>query len=331
VGGRAFAPDLLPRNVKSGGIWVGGSSQKPDGKRGGIWVGGTARNLSLPTESGGIWVGGTRTISTFPRPILNAVAPLWGRPGDVVVLTGRFDNVQSVQFEGQDATFETTPMLSSGNNTITAQVPLAGTGIITVNTAGGRVRSSQIFTVFDPVATLRRGTVSIDTPVLDNLDLWQGTISLGASYSALRLSTSEPAWVRIYNSVAAQSADAARAFGDPPATPRGLIIDEVTTVGNLAVVLQGLGIGGVVGSNLDQPFGAGIPVTIQNRSSEDVSINLSVLRLLLENQPPPPDTVEFDAALIVATPQLELDADPGFTATGEIELDGDPGFNFEEI
>jgi hypothetical protein len=220
-------------------------------------------------------------------------------------------------------------MPPSGNNTITAQVPLAGTGIITVTTAGGRVRSGQIFTVFDPVATLRRGTVSVTTPELADGLLWQGTISLGASYSALRLSTSEPAWVRIYNSVAAQSADAARTFGDPPTSPRGLIIDEVTTAGGLARVLQGLGLGGGVGSNLDPPFTADIPITIQNRSGDTIAIQVDVARLLLENEPPPPDILELFGNFVEEDPQWNPTPELGLSAL--MEWDPTPGLGLSFV
>ncbi|NCJ05213.1 hypothetical protein GS597_01490 [Synechococcales cyanobacterium C] len=322
VGGRSFDPEAIPTEAKCGGIWVGGvrTADVRDRKRGGVWVGGFGRiQAELPEQGGfgGVWVGGSRRLASSPAPQLTAIAPLWGRPGDAVILTGRFPALTSVQFEGQEAEFEVEALPPTGTHRIFAKVPLAGTGILTVQADGGRVRSTQLFTVFDPIATLRRGTVVIDTPVLDSLALWQGTCPLGASYSVLQLSTSEPAWVRIYNSVAAQAADVGRVFGDPPPTPRGLIVDETTTVGNLSIVLQGLEIGGVVGSNLDPPFSADIPVTIQNRSGSENIITISVLRLILENQPPPPPTVELDAALIIATPQLELD--------------GDPGFNFEEI
>ena len=88
---------------------------------------------------------------TPPAPTISGVAPLFGAPGDVVMIVGtNFDGLQSVRFNTTPAT-----VTSSTNTQIVTSVPAgATTGRITVTTAGGAVISTAIYAVdLVPVVT----------------------------------------------------------------------------------------------------------------------------------------------------------------------------------
>jgi hypothetical protein len=83
-------------------------------------------------------------------------------------------------------------------------------------------------------ATLARDTASVATSVLaNNAADNTKTLALGRAAYVLQLQTSAAAWVRLYATAAYRAADAARSITQDPNGEHGLLLEIVTTVGNL--------------------------------------------------------------------------------------------------
>jgi hypothetical protein len=77
-------------------------------------------------------------------------------------------------------------------------------------------------------------TVTYTTASLANNAIEKGTVSLGKNYLISNISTDVPARVRVYLSTATRDADEARAVGVDPTDDHGVMVDLVTTVGELS-------------------------------------------------------------------------------------------------
>lgn len=85
---------------------------------------------------------------------------------------------------------------------------------------------------------LRRTTsVTTDSIGKDTTDSAK-TVPLGKGNIALKISTNYPAWVRVYASVDAQTADATRTIDLDPASGSGVLLEVLTAAGALEIVLS---------------------------------------------------------------------------------------------
>lgn len=85
-------------------------------------------------------------------------------------------------------------------------------------------------------------------------------IAIAKAWVALRVRTNRPARVRIYANAAARTADAARAVGVAPTGDHGLLLEYITTSGDLDWAVAPA----IVGYNLESPITAIAAVRITN-------------------------------------------------------------------
>ena len=94
----------------------------------------------------------------------------------------------------------------------------------------------------------------------------------------MRVATSAPAWVRAYNSAAAQALDAARAIDAYPSGGSGLVLDVVTTPGQLSIDLTPMG----QAANLEAVPVPDYHLTIRNLSGAAQTITVTLTKLTIE-------------------------------------------------
>lgn len=106
------------------------------------------------------------------------------------------------------------------------------------------------------------------------------TITGYKSYSLLRLSTNAGAWVRLYSTSAARTADSSRVQSIDPLPGTGVILDVVTTNTSIVAYSQPI-TPAVLGFNDDDVPSQNIYVAVTNRSgsTRSISVTLSLLQL----------------------------------------------------
>ena len=100
------------------------------------------------------------------------------------------------------------------------------------------------------------------------------TVTLKPGYRLLKVETDVAARVRVYDSTANRTADAARAVGTDPTGEHGVILDFVTTAGNLAWWLNPV-VDGYTTAGTDT-----VPLAITNvsGSTDTVTVTLTWIR-----------------------------------------------------
>ena len=96
------------------------------------------------------------------------------------------------------------------------------------------------------------------------------------SYLLLKIQTTHAAWVRVYTSDAARSADSSRDIDTDPLPGSGVIAEVITTTGQTQVLTPA-----VIGFNDDSTPAATIYLRVQNRSgtTNNVGVTLTALKL----------------------------------------------------
>ena len=97
------------------------------------------------------------------------------------------------------------------------------------------------------------------------------------TYILFKVTTSSPAWVRIYSDANSRASDAARLEGTDPLPGSGVIAEVITT----SELLTQLITPGVVGFNNDSTPSNLIYLTVKNTDSvsRDITVTLSILQL----------------------------------------------------
>jgi hypothetical protein len=92
------------------------------------------------------------------------------------------------------------------------------------------------------------------------------------------LATNYPAWVRIYSSVAARTADSGRAIDTDPTGEHGVLLEVLTTTGNLIIDLAPA----AMCYSLEDEPSVDLPITITNKDSQQRAITVTVTALGVE-------------------------------------------------
>lgn len=97
------------------------------------------------------------------------------------------------------------------------------------------------------------------------------------TYVLSKISTSSPAWVRIYSDAASRTSDAGRTEGTDPLPGSGVIAEVITTPGFLTQLITP----GVIGFNDDNTPADVVYVSVKNTDSvtSDITVTLSLLQL----------------------------------------------------
>jgi hypothetical protein len=122
-----------------------------------------------------------------------------------------------------------------------------------------------------------RTTRSVTTSSIANLASANATITGFSGYALLSIQTSAAAWVTVYTSSAARTADASRAITDDPVPGSGVIAEVITTGAQTQVFTPG-----VFGYNDETSPTTDIQIKVVNRSGSTAAITVTVKLLQLE-------------------------------------------------
>ena len=194
-----------------------------------------------------------------------------------------FNNAGSVDlYYANNKKFETTNV----GVIITGSLTAGGLTYPTSNGTNGQVLTSDgsggvtWTTVSGGGATLSRGTVSgaTNSSHQNNSDQTL-TLSLGKSYSLLKMVVSHQAWVRVYTSSAAATADSSRLITEDPLPGSGLIAEAITTTTNQTVNFTPA----LIGWNDESPVTANAYVVVRNRTGGTQAITVTLTKIELES------------------------------------------------
>jgi hypothetical protein len=127
------------------------------------------------------------------------------------------------------------------------------------------------------VGATSRSTANVTTANIGNAVTANATITGFKGYNLYKIATTDAAWVRIYTSDTARTADAARTQGNDP-NPGAGVLAEVITTGNQIILMSP----GVVCYNDETPPNNNIPVAITNNSGNTVTITVELTILQTE-------------------------------------------------
>ena len=104
------------------------------------------------------------------------------------------------------------------------------------------------------------------------------TLALGKACLAIKIETDYPAWVRVYSSAAAQSADASRLIADDPTGEHGVLLEVLTTSTNLVLNLAPA----AACFSLESSPGTTLPITVTNKDTVSRAITATVTFVPME-------------------------------------------------
>lgn len=104
------------------------------------------------------------------------------------------------------------------------------------------------------------------------------SLDIGKGCLLVQLETDYPAWVRIYSSAAAQSADASRSRDTDPDPGSGVLLEVITVSGTLVVGLSPA----ALAYSLESTPGTTLPITVTNDDSVSRSITVTVTLVPIE-------------------------------------------------
>jgi hypothetical protein len=172
----------------------------------------------------------------------------------------------------------TTAGLITATGNITSSANVSGTFILGngafltgVQTSGGGGGGTAAY----------RSNVSVSTGSIANNANYVGSFNGFGGYAVYKVTTSDAAWVRLYTSTTAQTADASRSLYTAPNIGAGVITEVITSSANTILIAPG-----AIGFT-DTPPAAGnvnasVPVTVTNLSGGTANITATVTMLLLE-------------------------------------------------
>ena len=156
---------------------------------------------------------------------------------------------------------------------------VAGTGIsITTNASGDSVTiTNTVSGGGGGGAISTRGAVNGTSASLANGATGNVDITGFKGYALYKIETSAAAWVRLYTSDAARTADALRAEGTDPAVDAGVITEVITTGASTVIIAPG-----VFGFNDEASPTTTIPIAVTNKSGASAAITVTLTILQLE-------------------------------------------------
>jgi hypothetical protein len=124
-----------------------------------------------------------------------------------------------------------------------------------------------------------RTTVIVTTASLDDLETEDGEVALGQSFELYKVVVDRHCRVRLYQTAAARTADAARPIGTDPETAAGVIADLVfTALSGLTIICQPR----IPGENHDGPVTSTIYYAITNMSGGTQTVQATFTRVITE-------------------------------------------------
>lgn len=121
------------------------------------------------------------------------------------------------------------------------------------------------------ILTVTTSLLSVGAPAVTSLIGFK-------SYALYKVSTSSAAWVRIYTSAAAQSADTTRLLGTDPIPGNGVIAEVLTTGATSQLISPA-----AIGFNDESPITSTIFITVSNQGTVPASITVDLTVNQLES------------------------------------------------
>lgn len=123
-----------------------------------------------------------------------------------------------------------------------------------------------------------RDSASLTTPQLAKNISHESLIDIAKSFSILQVSSTVPAWIRLYSKLEYQIADRERRIDIDATGEHGLILEVITGENQLSLSLAPL----VTGCNLEDVPSLAIPITVTNLNLVSVPITVNLDCLILE-------------------------------------------------
>lgn len=153
------------------------------------------------------------------------------------------------------------------STTLTAQGPQGPPGPPGVDGAQG-----------PPGPLLSRKTATFTTASVADAAADMGTVTLAPGYRLLRIATDRAARIRLYTSTAARTADTSRPAGTDPTGDHGVMLDMVTTSGDLD-----WGLSPAVDGYLDT-VGTAVPFAVTNLSGSTGTVTVDLTWVQTEGE-----------------------------------------------
>jgi hypothetical protein len=90
-------------------------------------------------------------------------------------------------------------------------------------------------------------------------------------YLLFKIQSSHAAWIRIYTTAAARTADVGRSEDVDPGSNSGVLVEVVTTGSQTIVIAPG-----VLGFNDENPTTTNIPISVTNKSGSNAAITVTL-------------------------------------------------------
>jgi len=233
---------------------------------------GTATSISTTTGalqvSGGIGVGGGLSVG--------------GRIySQSFISSGRFISATESISAG---TYMATPLVEiSGNTAATstnsgALTVVGGAGIGGNLYVGGSLYVNGVLTSGSGGGSRSRTSVATSTSNVANGTSSLSSVTVAKGYALYSIQVSAGAWVTVYSSAAAQSADSSRTITTDPTPGSGVIAEAITTSATTTYFTPA-----VIGFNADASVNTNAYLRIVNNSGGNAAITVTLTYLPLEN------------------------------------------------
>ena len=117
-----------------------------------------------------------------------------------------------------------------------------------------------------------RQQASVTTSTLNQNQGWTGTIALAESFNLFAIDVNVAAWVRLYVTPAARSADSTRSIGTDPSDGAGVILEFETTTTLLSASLSPV----VFGYSLETPPNSNIAIAITRLATGSGAVTVTL-------------------------------------------------------
>ena len=122
-----------------------------------------------------------------------------------------------------------------------------------------------------------RGSGTLTTASLADDATETGTVTLAKSYQLLSVTVNRAAWVRLYQTAAARTADASRAITEDPDPAAGVVCDVyLASAGTLLLAPTPFGF------NAESTPTNAIPYAVTNKSGSSAAVQVDFVTLKLE-------------------------------------------------
>jgi hypothetical protein len=151
---------------------------------------------------------------------------------------------------------------------------IGGSGITTSSDGEGAITISA--TAVSGLAS--RSTAAGSTGSIANAATANVTVTGFKGYLLYKIQTSAAAWVRVYTSIAARTADSGRLEGVDPSPGAGVITEVITTGAETILITPG-----TVGFNDESPVDTNIQLAVTNKSGGSANITVTLIIVKVED------------------------------------------------